>query len=170
MILFREMEPITKLLDKNLSQLRYEEPVTRGCFWPLSCCSAILGYSIHVTRAQFVVLSMAFFIFILYKPELVQIGTILVVIDVAIKFLLLLLILQNLWNERLENLLFLALIRCLLKFFFMIAMKILVTFTIFAIFADFSTPFLALFLSKSRIWLRLLFLLFLPYLLLSLFR
>ena len=89
------MEPITKLLDKNLSQLRYEEAVRRGCFWPLSCRSAILGYSIHVTRAQFVVLSMAFFTFILYKSELLQIGTILVVIDVAIKFLLLL---RNLWT------------------------------------------------------------------------
>ena len=92
------MEPITKLLDKNLSQLRYEETVTRGCFWPLSCRSAILAYSIHVTRAQFMVLSMAFFAFILYKSELLQIGTILVVIDVAIKFLLLLRILRNLWT------------------------------------------------------------------------
>ena len=44
--LLAKMEPITKLLDKNLSQLRYEETVTRGCFWPLSCRSAILGYSI----------------------------------------------------------------------------------------------------------------------------
>ena len=120
------MEPITKLLDKNLSQLRYEEIVTRGCFWPLSCRSAILGYSIHVTQAQFVVLSMAFFTFILYKSELLQIG-----INVAIKFLLLLRILRNLWTvglwtffnfvlfryERLQNLLFLVLIRCLLSLF-----------------------------------------------------
>ena len=67
-------------------------------FWPLSCRSANLGYSIHVTRAQFVVLSMAFFTFILYKSEVLQIETILVVIDVAIKFLLLLRILQNLWT------------------------------------------------------------------------
>ena len=74
------MEPITKLLDKDLSQLRYEEIVRRGCFWPLSCRSAILGYSTHVTQAQFVVLSMAFFTFILYKSELLQIRTILVVI------------------------------------------------------------------------------------------
>ena len=44
--LLAKMEPMTKLLDKNLSQLRYEETVTRGCFWPLSCRSAILGYSI----------------------------------------------------------------------------------------------------------------------------
>ena len=49
--------------------------------------------------------------------------------------------------ERLQNLLFLALIRCFLKFFFMIAMKILVTFAIFATFADFSRP-CALFLSS----------------------
>ena len=69
------MEPITKLLDKNVSQLRYEEMVRRGCFLPLSCRSAILGYSIHVTQAQFVVLSMAFFTFILYKSELSQITT-----------------------------------------------------------------------------------------------
>ena len=89
------MEPITKLLDKNLSQLRYEEIVRRGCFWSLSCRSAILGYSTHVTQAQFVVLSMAFFTFIVYKPELLQIGTILDVIDVVIKFLLLLRILRN---------------------------------------------------------------------------
>ena len=89
------MEPITKLLDKNVSQLRYEEIVRRGCFWPLSCRSAILGYSTHVTQAQFVVLSMAFFTFILYKSELLQIGTVLVVIDVAIKFLLLLRILRS---------------------------------------------------------------------------
>ena len=144
------MEPITKLLDKNLSQLRYEETVidfaaavnhnitvlvwseyenvyeinhlggikyningwfslrcqktpamefvARGCFWPLSCRSGNLGYSIHVTRAQFVVLSMAFFTFILYKSELLQIGTILVVVDVAIKFLLLWQSLRNLWT------------------------------------------------------------------------
>jgi len=86
---------ITKLLDKNLSQLRYEETVTRGCFGPLSCPSTLQFLAIHVTRAQFVVLSMAFFTFILYKPELLQIGTIWVVIDVVIKFLLLLRILRN---------------------------------------------------------------------------
>ena len=41
------MERITRLLDKNLSQLRYEETVTRGYFWPLSCPSTILGYSCY---------------------------------------------------------------------------------------------------------------------------
>ena len=126
------MEPITKLLDKNLSQLRYEEIVRRGCFWPLSCRSAILAYSTHVTLAQFLVLSMAFLTFILYKSELLQIGTILVVIDVAIKFLLLLRISRNFWTfgllaffnfvlfryERLQNLLFLVLIRCLSSLFY----------------------------------------------------
>ena len=133
------MEPITKLLDKNLSQLRYEEIVRRGCFWSLSCRSAILGYSTHVTQAQFVVLSMAFFTFILYKSELLQIGTVLVIIDVAIKFLLLLRILRNLWTvglwaffnfvlfryERLQNLLFLVLIRCLLSLFLWLQWKFL---------------------------------------------
>ena len=139
------MEPITKLLDKNLSQWRYEEIVRRGCFWPLSCLSAILGYSTHVTQAQFVVLSMAFFIlyslqiFILYKSELLQIRTILVVIDVAIKLLLVLGILRNLWTvglwaffnfvlfryERLQSLLFLVLIRCLLSLFLWLQLKFL---------------------------------------------
>ena len=128
------MEPITKLLDKNVSQLRYEETVRRGCFWPLSCRSVILGYSTHVTQAQFVVLSMAFFTFILYKSELLQIG-----INVAIKFLLLLRILRNLWTvglwaffnfvlfryERLQNLLFLVLIRCLLSLFLWLQWKFL---------------------------------------------
>ena len=46
--------------------------------------------------------------------------------------------------------------------FFLFAMKILVT---FAIFAAFSRPFLAFSLSKSRILLNLLFMLFLRYLL-----
>ena len=87
--------PYYKLLDKNLSQLRYKETVTRGCFGPLSCRSTLQFLPIHVTRAHFVVLSMAFFTFILYKPELLQIGTILDVIDVVIKFLLLLRILRN---------------------------------------------------------------------------
>ena len=41
---------------------------------------------------------MAFFTFILYKSELLQIGTILVDIDVAIKLLLVLGILRNLWT------------------------------------------------------------------------
>ena len=91
----RKENPYYKLLDKNLSQLRYEETVTRGCFGPLSCLSTLQFLAIHVTRAQFVVLSMAFFTFILYKPELLQIGTILDVIDVVIKFLLLLRISRN---------------------------------------------------------------------------
>ena len=124
------MEPITKLLDKNLSELRYEETVTLGCFWPLSCRLVILGYSIHVTQAQFVVSSMALFTFILYKSELLQIGTILVVIHCFnqilvtfanfVKF-------GDCWRaflnfvffryERLQNLLFLVLIRCLLSLF-----------------------------------------------------
>ena len=135
------MEPITKLLDKNVSQLRYEEMVRRGCFWPLSCRSAILGYSTHVTQAQFVVLSMAFFTFILYKSELLQIRTILVVIDVAIKLLLVLGILRNLWTvglgaffnfvlfryERLQNLLFLVLIRCLFSLFLWLQWKFLLS-------------------------------------------
>ena len=176
------MEPITKLLDKNLSQLRYEEIVRRGCFWPLSCRSAILAYSTHVTLAQFLVLSMAFLTFILYKSELLQIGTILVVIDVAIKFLLLLRILRScglLDSGPSLTLFFLGMNVCKIYYswywfdvcqvFSMIAMKILVTFAIFASFADFSRPFFALF-SQSRIWLCLLFLVFLPYLLLSPFR
>ena len=181
--LLAKMEPITKLLDKNLSRLRYEETVTRGCFWPLSCRSAILGYSwTHVTQAQFVVLSMAFFTFILYKSELSQIRTILVVIDVAIKLLLVLGILRNLWTVGLwaffnfvlfrwtfAKFIILGIDSMFVKSFSMIAMKILVTFAIFATFADFSRPFFALF-SKSRIWLCLLFLLFLPYVLLSPFR
>ena len=179
----RKWNPYYKLLDKNLSQLRYEETVTRVCFGPLSCPSTLQFLAIHVTRAEFVVLSMAFFTFILYKPELLQIGTILHVIDVVVKFLYfcefweiggpqevpfylysvakfviiflgylleLLFFLSNAkfsfaifaklvycWRaffnfvllryERLQNLLFLLLIPCLLKFFFTIAMKILVT-------------------------------------------
>ena len=91
----RKQNPYYKLLDKNVSQLRYKETVTRGCFGPLSCRSTLQFLAIHVTRAQFVVLSMAFFTFILYKPELLQIGTILDIIDVLIKFLLLLRILRN---------------------------------------------------------------------------
>ena len=51
--------------------------------------------------------------------------------------------------------------------FFLFAMKILVT---FAIFAAFSRPFLAFSLSKSRILLTFLFVLFLRYLLPCLFR
>ena len=130
--------------------------------------------AIHVTLAQFVALSMAFFTFILYKSEFLQIGTILVVIDVAKKFLLLLQILRNWRTTRsppvtfilLLNLLFL---RHLLAFFFLTqsfhtARKILVTFAIFAKFAGFTKPFLTFCLSKCRILLNLLFLLFLPYL------
>ena len=93
----------------------------------------------HVTQAQFVVLSMAFFTFILYKSELLQIRTILVVIDVAIKFLLLLRLLRSLWTVglwaffnfvlfrygRLQNLLFLVLIRCLLSLFLWLQWKFL---------------------------------------------
>ena len=52
---------------------------------------------------------------------------------------------------------------------FHIGRKILVTFAIFAKFADFSKPILTFFLSKCRMSLNLLFLLFLPYLLLNLF-
>ena len=52
---------------------------------------------------------------------------------------------------------------------FHIARKSLVTFAIFAKFADFSKPFLTFSLSKCRIFLNLLFLHFLPYLLLNLF-
>ena len=52
---------------------------------------------------------------------------------------------------------------------FHIAGKILVTFAIFAKFADISKPFLTFSLSKSRILKNFLFLLFLPYLLLNLF-
>ena len=47
--------------------------------------------------------------------------------------------------------------------------KILVTFAIFAKFADISKPFLTFSLSKCRILWNLLFLLFLPYLLLNIF-
>ena len=68
----RKWNPYYKLLDKNLSQLRYEETVTRVCFGPLSWPLTLQFLAIHVTRAQFVVLSMAFFTFILYKPELLQ--------------------------------------------------------------------------------------------------
>ena len=95
----------------------------------------------HVTQAQFVVLSMAFFTFILYKSELLQIRTILVVIDVAIKLLLVLGILRNLWTvglgaffnfvlfryERLQNLLFLVLIRCLFSLFLWLQWKFLLS-------------------------------------------
>ena len=52
---------------------------------------------------------------------------------------------------------------------FHLARKIPVTFAIFATFADFTKPFLAFSLCKSRIFKSLLFLLFLPYLLLNLF-
>ena len=52
---------------------------------------------------------------------------------------------------------------------FHLARKIPVTFAIFAKFADFTKPFLAFSLCKSRILKNLLFLLFLPYLLLNLF-
>ena len=53
---------------------------------------------------------------------------------------------------------------------FHIGRKILVTFAIFAKFADISKPFLTFSLSKYRILWNLLFLLFLPYLLLNLFK
>ena len=52
---------------------------------------------------------------------------------------------------------------------FHLARKLPVTFAIFATFADFTKPFLAFSLCKSRIFKSLLFLLFLPYLLLNLF-
>ena len=52
---------------------------------------------------------------------------------------------------------------------FYLARKILVAFAIFATFGDFSRPFLAFFLSKSKIWWTVLFLLFLRYLLLGVF-
>ena len=53
---------------------------------------------------------------------------------------------------------------------FYLARKSLVAFAIFATFADFSRPFLAFFLSKSRIWWKLLFLLFLRYLIIRCFQ
>ena len=140
--------------------------------------------AIVVTLAQFVVLSMAFFTFFLYKSELLQIRTMesLLLLRIFAKFadhkrffftfILLLNFLRYLlaffflsdakfsfaifakfvdfWRaffdfvlfryERLQNLLFLVLIRYLLKCYSMIAMKILVTFEIFATFADFSRP------------------------------
>ena len=121
------MEPITKLLDKNLSQLRYEETVTRGCFWPLSCRSAILGYSTHVTQAQFVVLSMAFFTFILYKSELLtnwnNFGRYRCCNQILVTFAKFVDCWRAVFNfvlfryERLQNLLFLLLNRCLLSLF-----------------------------------------------------
>ena len=52
---------------------------------------------------------------------------------------------------------------------FHLGRKIPVTFAIFAKFADFTKPFLAFCLRKSRILKNLLFLLFLPYWLLNLF-
>ena len=176
------MESHYKITGQDLIPVKIEEPVTRGCFCPLSCRSANLGYSIHVTRVQFVVLSMAFFTFILYKSELYKLE----------QFWLLSMLQSNSCYfcelceicGLLEGLLqlcsfevwtfgkfiILGIDSMFVKSFSMIAMKILVNFAMFATFADFSRPFLALFLSKSRIWLRLLFLLFLPYLLLSLFR
>ena len=138
MIPFRESGTHYKITGQELIPVKIEEAVTRGCFWPLSCRSAILGYSTHVTQAQFVVLSMAFFTFILYKSELLQIRTILVVIDVAIKLLLVLGILRNLWTvggpsltlfflgmNVCKILLFLVLIRCLLSLFLWLQWKFL---------------------------------------------
>ena len=131
-----------------------------GIFGPFRALRQFLA--ILVTLAQFVVLSMAFFTFILYKSEFLQIGTIFVVIDVTMKFLLLLKILRNLQTTRgrsfffilLRNLLFL---RHWLAFSFLtqsfhIARKSLVTFAIFAKFADFSKLFLAFSLCKCRIF------------------
>ena len=66
-----------------------------GVFGPFLSLKQFLA--IHVTLAR---LSMAFFTFILYKSEFLQIGTILVVIDVAMQFLLLLQILRNWRNTR----------------------------------------------------------------------
>ena len=100
MILFREMEPITKLLDKNLSQLRYEETVTRGCFGPFLAVQQILAiqYMCYSSAICGLIHGLLYLKFFLYKSELLQIETILVVIDVAIKLLLLLRILRNLWT------------------------------------------------------------------------
>ena len=75
------------------------------------------------------------------QSELLQIRTILVVIDVAIKLLLVLGILRNLWTvglgaffnfvlfryERLQNLLFLVLIRCLFSLFLWLQWKFLLS-------------------------------------------
>ena len=67
------------------------------------------------------------------------------------------------------NLLFLLFFAIFVAQSFHIGRKILVNFAIFAKFADISKPFLTFSLSKCRILWNLLFLLFLPYLLLNLF-
>ena len=115
---------------------------------------------------------MAFFTFILYKSELLQIGTIWVVVDVAMKILLRLPILRNLQTTRGSSFTFSLLLNLLLwrylLFFFFFLSNAKFSFAIFGKFVDFWRAFLAFFLCKSRIFLSLLFLLFLPYLLPSL--
>ena len=81
------MENITKLLDKNLFQLRCpwgEETLTLTCTggycwppFPLLFNEQFLA--IFVTFAQIVALHMALFTFLLYKSELLLIGTLFVV-------------------------------------------------------------------------------------------
>ena len=154
------MERITKLPDKNLSQLRYEETVTRRCLSPLSCPSTILGYSCFscaicdIIHGLLYLYSFQVWIFAdwnnfgcyrCYNEILVTFANFAKLADHKRSLFTFIL---------LRNLLFL---RHWLAFSFLtqsfhIARKSLVTFAIFAKFADFSKLFLALSFCKCRIF------------------
>ena len=161
----------------------------RGCSWPLSCPSTILAYSCyssqlvafcHISRRSLPFsLSKGRFLwnllFLLFLPYLL-----LNLFTQHEKFLLLLRFFRNLRTSRSPSwpFLFLSVEFCEICYSFHfchifvaqsfdIAGKILVTFAIFAKFADISKPFLTFSLSKYRILWNLSFLLLVPYLLLN---
>ena len=161
-----------------------------GCSWPLSCPSTILAYSCY--SSQFVAfchisrLSLPFslskcrillnLLFLLFLPYLL-----LNLFTYHEKFLFLcdfceicglteaLLDLFSFQVQNFVKFVVLAIFAIFVAQSFHIAGKILATFAIFAKFANFTKPFFAFSLCKSRILKNLLFLLFLPYMLLNLF-
>ena len=85
------MESITKLLDKNLSQLRYPRGKKHWLSYrwvqswpPFPLLFGEKFLAIFVSFAQFVTLHMAFFTFLLYKSELLLIVTLFVVVAMKI--------------------------------------------------------------------------------------
>ena len=162
----------------------------RGCSWPFSCPSTILAYSCY--SSQFVAfcnisrLSLPFslckcrillnLLFLLFLPYLL-----LNLFTYSMKnsccffdfceICGLTEALLGLFSFKVQNFVkfvVLAIFAIFVAQSFNIGRKILVTFAIFAKFVDFSKPSLTFSLSKCRILGNLLFLLFLPYLLLNL--
>ena len=156
----------------------------RGCSWPLSCPSTILAYSCYSSQfVAFCHISRLSLPFSLSKCRILLNFVILAIFAIFVaqsscyfcdfcEICGLTEALLDLFSFQVQNFVkfvVLAIFAIFVAQSFHIAGKILATFAIFAKFADFTKPFLAFSLCKSRILKNLLFLLFLPYMLLNLF-